>query len=611
MLAQLTDNALAVLRARYLVRDHGIVVETPDQLFERVARAVSAAEAGMAGARSTPAGAAEIDAARVTFERMMKSLEFLPNSPTLMNAGRPLGQLAACFVVPVEDSTTGVFEAVRWAAEIQKTGGGTGFSFSRLRPAGDLVASTGGSASGPVSLMQVFNVATEAIKQGGTRRGANMGMLRVDHPDILEFIAVKLDPTRMHNFNLSVAVTDAFMAAVAAGTAYDLINPRTGAVVGQLDARRVLDAIGNAAWACGDPGMVFIDRVNDLHPTPDLGAIEATNPCGEQPLLPFESCTLGSIDVGRFVATGGELDWPRLAVMIHDAVRFLDDVIDANRYPLPEIERATKATRKIGLGVMGWADALAALGVAYDSDAALALADRLATFLERESLAASAALAERRGAFPTWHGSRWQRAGHVPLRNATTTTIAPTGTISIIAGCASGIEPLYALAYRRNVLDGAELTEINPSFQRVARARGFGSEALFAQIAEHGGVRGRRDVPDDVQRVFPTAHEIAVSSHVGMQAAFQRHVHAAVSKTINLPRGATAADVKAAYQLAYELGCKGITVYRDGSREGQVLVTGARTEVVAAAPACPDCGSALIVQSGCRLCRNCGWSACG
>jgi ribonucleoside-diphosphate reductase alpha chain len=744
VLATLTDNALAVLRARYLARQDGIVVETPDQMFARVAEHVSAAEAGMGH------DAAEIAAARSTFERMMSSLEFLPNSPTLMNAGRPLGQLAACFVVPVEDSTTGVFEAVRWAAEIQKTGGGTGFSFSRLRPAGDLVASTGGTASGPVSLMQVFDVATEAIKQGGTRRGANMGMLRVDHPDILEFIAVKLDPVRMRNFNLSVAVTDAFMAAVRAGTTYELINPRTGRSQGSLDAQRVLDAIANAAWACGDPGMVFIDRINDSHPTPELGSIEATNPCvtgdtrvwvenrglvpiaelvgttpriatrdgervvfrkatqviatglrpiyrlatvegmelrltadhrvstdhgdvaaedlepgdrlcaildpgaggprgdatwvtvseivsdgeaevfdltepttshffangvlvhncGEQPLLPFESCTLGSIDVGRFVAAG-ELDWPRLQTTVHDAVRFLDDVIDANRYPLADIERATRASRKIGLGIMGWADALAALGIAYDSDDALALADRVAKFLERESLAASAALAERRGPFPAWRGSRWHRAGHRPLRNATTTTIAPTGTISIIAGCASGIEPLYALAYRRNVLDGAELMEVNPGFQRIAAERGFASEALFAAIAEHGGVRDRTDVPDDVRRAFPTAHEIDVATHVRMQAAFQRHVHAAVSKTINLRRDATPLDVKVAYQLAYELGCKGITVYRDGSREGQVLVTGARSAIAGNAPGCPECGSVLVVQSGCRLCRHCGWSVCG
>jgi ribonucleoside-diphosphate reductase alpha chain len=580
------------------------VVETPDQLLHRVAQHVAAAETAMGYS------AAEVAAAQAAFERMMSALEFLPNSPTLMNAGRPLGQLAACFVVPVDDSTTGVFEAVRWAAEIQKTGGGTGFSFSRLRPAGDLVASTGGSASGPVSLMQVFDVATEAIKQGGTRRGANMGILRVDHPDILEFIAIKLDPTRMRNFNLSVAVTDAFMTAVRAGTPYALVNPRTGQATGELDARRVLDAIANAAWACGDPGLVFIDRINHTHPTPELGAIEATNPCGEQPLLAFESCTLGSIDVGRFVTTG-ELDWVRLAAVIRDAVRFLDDVIDANRYPLPEIERATRATRKIGLGIMGWADALAALGIAYDSEPALALAERLADFLERESLAASVALAERRGSFPAWPGSRWQRAGHPALRNSTTTTIAPTGTISIIAGCASGIEPLYALAYRRNVLDGAELTEINPHFRRIAAERGFASDALFAAVALHGGVRGRPDVPADVQRVFPTAHEVDVATHVRMQAAFQRHVHAAVSKTINLRHDATAHDVKAAYQLAYELGCKGITVYRDGSRDGQVLVTGARSAVVAALPSCPECGSALVVQSGCRLCRHCGWSVCG
>ncbi len=607
MAATLTDNALAVLRARYLVREGGVVVETVEELFRRVAHHVSAIEAGLGYS------ADEIAEARATFERMMASLEFLPNSPTLMNAGRPLGQLAACFVVPVEDSTTGVFEAVRWAAEIQKTGGGTGFSFSRLRPAGDLVASTGGTASGPVSLMQVFDVATEAIKQGGTRRGANMGMLRVDHPDVLEFIAIKLDPTRMRNFNLSVAVTDAFMAAVAAGATYDLVNPRTGAVHGQLDARRVLDAIANAAWTIGDPGMVFIDRVNAEQPTPQLGAIEATNPCGEQPLLPFESCTLGSIDVGKFVA-GTDLDWDRLRATIHAAVRFLDDVIDANRYPLPEIERATKATRKIGLGLMGWADALAALEIPYDSEDALALAGKVAAFLEDESLAASRELAGRRGPFPAWAGSRWSGDagdGRGRLRNATTTTIAPTGTISIIAGCASGIEPLYALAYRRNVLDGAELTEVNPAFQRLATERGFGSPGLFAAVAEHGGVRGRPDVPADVQRRFPTAHEIDVAMHVRMQAAFQRYCHAAVSKTINLPRTATPADVKAAYQLAYELGCKGITVYRDTSRQGQVLVTGAKVAAAPAAPSCPECGSALVVQSGCRLCRHCGWSVCG
>ncbi len=601
--ATLTDNALQVLRARYLARDQGVVVETPDQLFRRVAHHISAVEAKLG---YTPD---EIAAARAGFERMMSTLEFLPNSPTLMNAGRPLGQLAACFVVPVDDSTTGVFEAVGWAAQIQKTGGGTGFSFSRLRPAGDLVSSTGGIASGPVSLMQVFDVATEAIKQGGTRRGANMGMLRIDHPDILEFVAIKLDPARMRNFNLSLAVTDAFMAAARAGESYQLINPRTGAVTGSLDAARVLDAIANAAWAVGDPGMVFIDRVNAQHPAHHLGTIEATNPCGEVPLLAFEACNLGSIDLGRFVKDGA-IDWDRFRGVIHEATRFLDDVIDANRYPLPAIEQATRATRKVGLGIMGWADALAALEIAYDSDAALALAEEVAGFLERESLAASVALAERRGPFPAWAGSSWDEAGHRPLRNATTTTIAPTGTISIIAGCASGIEPLYALAYRRNVLDGAELTEVNPAFQKVAATRGFASPALFESVAATGGVRGNDLVPADVQRWFPTAHEIDVGFHVRMQAVFQRHVHAAVSKTINLRRDATPADVKAAYQLAYELGCKGITVYRDGSREGQVLVTGARAAAPAAAPSCPECGTMLVVQTRCQLCRHCGWSVC-
>ncbi len=607
MPAALTDNAVQVLRARYLAREGGIVQEQPEQLFRRVARHVAAVEVAFGHT------AVEVDAIAARFEAMMADLEFLPNSPTLMNAGRPLGQLAACFVVPVADSTTGVFEAVRWAAEIQKTGGGTGFSFSRLRPAGDLVASTGGVASGPVALMQVFDVATEAIKQGGTRRGANMGMLRVDHPDILEFIAIKLDPQRMRNFNLSIAATDAFMAAVAAGTSYALVNPRTGVVAGTLDARRVLDAIANAAWACGDPGMVFIDRVNDLHPARHLGRIEATNPCGEVPLLPFEACNLGSIDLGRFVAAGG-FAWDRLRATIHDAVRFLDDVIDANRYPLPDIERATKATRKIGLGIMGWADALVALDIAYDDPAALALADRVASFLEDESLAASRELAERRGPFPAWPGSRWHQAAETkdrPLRNATTTTIAPTGTISIIAGCSSGIEPIYALAYRRNVLDGAELSEVNPAFLRVAEARGFAGDGLFAAVGEHGGVRGLAAVPADVQRRFPTAHDVDVATHVRMQAVWQRRTHAAVSKTINLRRSATAADVKAAYQLAYELGCKGITVYRDGSRDGQVLVTGARTAAATTTPGCPECGAVLVMQSSCRLCRSCGWSVCG
>jgi ribonucleoside-diphosphate reductase alpha chain len=601
--ATLTANALAVLDKRYLIREAGRVVETPAQMFTRVAQLVAAAEAGHGAPPAEVAAWAERFAAR------MAALEFLPNSPTLMNAGRRLGQLAACFVVPVADTTSGVFEAVRWAAEIQKTGGGTGFSFSRLRPAGDEVRSTGGVASGPVAFMQVFDVATDAIKQGGTRRGANMGILRVDHPDILDFIALKLDPARMRNFNLSVAVTERFMAAVAADQPYDLVNPRTGAVVRRLDAHHVFDAIASAAWAIGDPGLVFIDRINAEQPTPGLGTIEATNPCGEQPLLPFESCTLGSLNLGRFVAAGG-VDWDRLGAAVIDAVRFLDDVIDANRYPLPEIEQATRATRKIGLGVMGLADLLIALGIPYDAPEALALGAEIAHFLERESLAASAALAEERGPFPAWAASRWAQAGHRPLRNATTTTVAPTGTISIIAGCSSGIEPLYAVAYDRHVLDGAVLTEVNAAFRAIAEAGGFWSPALARIIAEVGGVRGLAAVPAAVQAVFPTAHDLAFPAHVRMQAAFQKHVHAAVSKTINLPRSATVADVKAAYRLAYDLGCKGITVYRDGSREGQVLRFGEAAAVEPGAPTCPECGRPLVVAEHCQLCRSCGWSAC-
>ncbi|MCA9679289.1 MAG: adenosylcobalamin-dependent ribonucleoside-diphosphate reductase, partial [Myxococcales bacterium] len=558
------------------------------------------------------AGPADTAALAARFAAMMEALDFLPNSPTLMNAGRPLGQLAACFVVPIADSTGAIFDAVRWAAEIQKTGGGTGFDFSRLRPAGDPVASTGGVAAGPVAFLQVFDVATEAIKQGGTRRGANMGILRVDHPDILDFVALKLDPARMRNFNLSVAITTAFMDAVRAGTDYALINPRTGAAVRRLDARTVFELIASAAWAVGDPGLVFIDRINATQPTPARGPIEATNPCGEQPLLPFESCTLGSINLARFARPdAGDVDWDRLRAVIRDAVRFLDDVVEVNRYPLPQIADATRATRKLGLGVMGFADLLVALEIPYDAEPALALADRVAAVLDEESRAASVALAEVRGPFPAWDGSRWQLAGHPPLRNATTTTVAPTGTISIIAGCSSGIEPLYALAYERHVLDGAVLPEINAAFRRVAQRRGWWSDALAARLTERGSCRGLAGVPDDVQAVFATAHDVPVEVHVRMQAAFQRHVHAAVSKTINLPTTASRDDVARAYQLAYDLGCKGITVYRDGSREGQVLaVAGGDVAAAARGPACPECGAPLVVHSRCRLCRSCGWSVC-
>ena len=601
--APLTENALAVLRKRYLVREGERIVETPAAMFERVAHHVAAVEARW-GARP-----AEVAAIARRFADRMAALEFLPNSPTLMNAGRPLGQLAACFVVPVADSTRDIFEAVRWAAEIQKTGGGTGFAFSRLRPAGDTVASTGGVASGPVAFMQVFDVATEAIKQGGTRRGANMGILRVDHPDVLDFIALKLDPSRMRNFNLSLAVTDELMAAARDGRDYALRDPRTGAEVRRLHARAVLDLAANAAWAVGDPGLVFIDRINATQPTPALGPIEATNPCAEQPLLPFESCTLGSINLGRFVR-GGDVDWDRLRLAVRDGVLFLDDVVEINNYPLPEIEAATRATRKLGLGVMGWADLLIELGIPYDSEAGRELGGRVAEALEQESLAASAELAAVRGPFPAWEGSRWQLAGHPPLRNATTTTVAPTGTISIIAGCSSGIEPLYALAYERHVLDGEVLPEVNPAFRAAAEAHGIWSDALAARLAEHGSVGDLPGLPPATRALFATAHDVSIEGHVGMQAAFQRHVHAAVSKTINLAHDAAPADVRKAYQLAYDLGCKGITVYRDGSREGQVLVFGADADAAPARPACPECGAPLVVRDRCRMCRSCGWSVC-
>jgi ribonucleoside-diphosphate reductase alpha chain len=600
----LSASARTVLARRYLRAGDDGEIETPDAMFDRVAVAVAGAEAAFGASPDAIAATAARFAAR------MRALEFLPNSPTLMNAGRPLGQLAACFVVPVGDSSHDIFAALGWAAEIQKSGGGTGFAFSRLRPSGDPVESTGGVASGPVSFMHVFDAATEAIKQGGTRRGANMGILRVDHPDILDFIAVKLDPARMRNFNLSVAATDRFMAAAAAGERYPLVNPKTGVVVRELEARAVLDLIATAAWTSGDPGMVFIDRVEATNPTPQLGAIEATNPCGEQPLLPFEACTLGSIDLGRFVE-GGVIAWDALRACIVDAVRFLDDVVEANQYPLPAIAAATRATRKIGLGVMGLADLLIELGIPYDDERALAVAEEIATFFERESIAASVALATERGPFPAFAGSRWAADGHPPLRNATTTTVAPTGTISIIAGCSSGIEPLYAVAYERYVLDGEVLPELHPGFVHRATTLGMLDDGLVAELRHRGRVRGLAAIPADLQALFATAHDVPVEQHVRMQAIFQRHVHAAVSKTINLPAEATPADVRAAYELAYALGCKGITVYRDGSRDTQVLAFGAAPAAPPPSPRCPSCGGELRDGGRCRVCLSCAWSACG
>ena len=610
-MSSFSDNALTVLRRRYLRKDaNGRVVESPEALLRRVAHAVAGMEARYGG-----------DAARVeeSFFDALSRLELLPNSPTLMNAGRELGQLSACFVLPVGDSMPEIFDAVKWAAMIQQTGGGTGFAFSRLRPSGDQVASTQGVASGPVSFIEVFNTATDAIRQGGVRRGANMGILRVDHPDILEFVSAKADPARLRNFNVSVAITDEFMEALERGGEYALRNPRTRAEVRRLEARKVWSLIARLAWKSGEPGVIFIDRINAANPTPQLGEMESTNPCGELPLLPFESCNLASIDVGKFVAGGNQdFDWARLEACVHLAIRFLDDVIDANRYPLPQIEAITHANRKVGLGVMGFADALIRLGVAYDSPRALELGGTLASFLAAQAQGASAQLARERGPFPNWKGSRWEALGGPPLRHAPTPSIAPPGTISILAGCSGGIEPLYAVSFVRQVLEGARLTEVHPLFVERAKAGGWYSEALMAKIAERGSVRGIDEVPADVQRVFATAYDVAPTWHLRMQATFQAHVHNAVSKTINFPRTATVEEVQASYDQAYRLGCKGVTVYRDGSREDQVLSFGKPDALAAGAtPArshdpCPECGAPIppAHQGACSVCLECGYSRC-
>ncbi len=567
-LKDLSPNAMKVLEKRYLKKDpSGQVIETPEQMFRRVARCVASAELAY-----DPQ--ADVRSWEEKFYAMISSLEYLPNSPTLMNAGRELGQLSACFVLPVEDSMESIFEAVKQTALIHKSGGGTGFSFSRLRPECDRVGSTGGVASGPISFLRVFDTATDVIKQGGMRRGANMAILSVDHPDILRFISAKEKGTVFSNFNLSVAITEDFMKAADAGREYDLINPHTKQVVQRLNAKEVFDQIVDMAWRTGDPGIIFIDRVNKDNPTPKLGVIESTNPCGEQPLLPYESCNLGSINLSRMLRRhDGQvvIDYPRLAELIKLAVRFLDNSIEANRFPTEQIEKMTKTTRKIGLGVMGFADALICLGIPYDSEKALETAESIMGFINREATAASAELAQTRGAFPAFEGSIYDRPGQPKLRNAARTTIAPTGTLSIIAGCSSGIEPLFALTYKRTILEGEQLLEVNPAFEEVARKEGFYSEALMKDLAGRGSVRGMDQVPAWAQQVFATAHDITPEGHVRIQAAFQKHTDNAVSKTVNFPHDATRQDVAQVYHLAYELGCKGITIYRDGSKESQVL----------------------------------------
>jgi len=566
----LSKNAVTVLERRYLKKDaNGKPAEKPEDLFKRVAKAIAEADKEFNVD-------ADIKATQDIFYDMMYHLKFMPNSPTLMNAGRPLGQLSACFVLPVADSMEDIFDALKNAALIHKSGGGTGFSFSRLRPAGASVNSTGGVASGPISFMKVFNAATEAVKQGGTRRGANMGILRIDHPDIMDFIQCKKNTTEITNFNISVGITEEFMKAVHEKREYVLFDPHDKKECGKLYAPDVFELIVKMAWTNGEPGIVFLDRINRDNPVPSLGEVESTNPCGEQPLLPFESCNLGSINLDAMLIKKGnqyEIDYQEFEKTIRNAVHFLDNVITVNNYPLAEIREMTQSTRKIGLGLMGFADILYKLRIPYNSDEAIALAEKVMKFLRDTARDASGELAKERGTFPTYSESVFKSKGMVQ-RNATVTTIAPTGTISIICGASSGIEPIFGLSYIRNVMDNDELLEIHPYFEEVMKERGLYSKELMSKIAQEGTIAHMEEIPQEIRDVFVTAHDITPEYHIRMQAAFQKYTDNAVSKTVNFPREATQNDVRMVYELAYELGLKGVTIYRDGSRDAQVLNIG-------------------------------------
>ncbi len=567
MKISISKNAQVVLEKRYLKKDDsGKAIESPENMFQRVARSVAEAD------RLFDPDA-DFKKTEIQFQKLLGNLWFLPNSPTMMNAGRRLGQLAACFVLPIEDSMESIFETVKNTAMIHKSGGGTGFSFSKIRPAKDVVLSTAGISSGPLSFMTVFDIATETVKQGGTRRGANMGVLRVDHPDIEAFIETKNDLTRLNNFNISVGLTKQFMDALEAKSDFDLINPRTDKTVQRVSARKIFDMIVRSAWKTGEPGIIFIDKINDDNPTKQIGDIEATNPCGEQPLLPYESCTLGSINLSQMV-TKNSLNVNRLKRTVHDAVHFLDNVIEMNRYPLPQIESISKANRKIGLGVMGFADLLLKLGISYDSEDAISQGESIMAFISRESKIASASLAEKRGNFKNYPGSIYDTANTPYMRNAATTTIAPTGTISIIAGVSSGIEPVFSIVQMRRVLDGETLHDVHPLFIKAAKAGKFFHKNLIDKIAAGSTLAEIDEVPEHIKNLFKTSHDISPEWHVRVQAAFQKHTDNAVSKTVNLPSEATDKKVEEIYLSAYRLGCKGVTIYRDGSRDKQVLNIG-------------------------------------
>lgn len=648
----LSENAVKVLERRYLKRDKdGNCTEKPADMFRRVASSIAAGDLKFGKSQS------DVDKLTERFYKAITNCYFMPNSPTLMNAGRELGQLAACFVLPVEDSLEGIFETVKNTALIHKSGGGTGFSFSKLRPKNSVVRSTMGVSSGPVSFMEVFNAATEAVKQGGTRRGANMGILRVDHPDILDFIECKSDNNKLNNFNISVAITDKFMEAYINGTDYDLVNPQNGEVAGRMSAKKVFDMIVDGAWRNGEPGIVFIDKMNADNPTPHVGAIESTNPCGEVPLLSYEACNLGSINLGRMLketSNGLEVDWDLLAETTRTAIRFLDNVIAVNNYPLPQISEMVQNNRKIGLGVMGWADMLMKLGISYNSDEGTKLAGQVMEFIDYESKCESIELSKERGRFNNFKGSiydgqdflynkyKGKSAGKISdaqwkeldelikvhgIRNATTTCIAPTGTISMIASASGGVEPLFGLVFSRLIMDGTEMLEINPIFKDYMISKGLYSEELMQQIAKDGSVAHVDGVSDEIKHIFATAHDVSPYWHVKMQAAFQLHTDNAVSKTVNFEEHATRKDIEEAYILAFENNLKGITVYRNNSRQFQPMNLDKKKEekaeevvleeVASEEPTgeiktvtCPECGNTIEMAEGCFICLNCGYSGC-